>query len=522
MPRAEFGNCDNERLRSRFWVWSIAIASSLTSTGLVSLRPAPAWAQEETATKKSSAESSQSGKDSTAEPDAEKETAKKFDRTAFNAMLSKGQLKEAAEAIDGLLANDPTDINALSMSTMLARMMVSSNPPAAETRLSEAIERLLALESLTPAAASMLATSANYIVQFRATAPLEERLRVVDRILDRLHAKSGSEFASSIQFLATIKARLLIKEGQEAAAKAMLDEMAQAQLKQVDPADNASLLSLVAFASTYISVLSAEYPDASKEFSDEVEAIALKILDKEKPVVADFTPLYTLKAAEIRSLEYSNPTAADAVLSQLESRFEKLQEALGDSDDRELQMLVKNMKGLRSSLEPALKREKMIGTNAIEIEAEYFIGTEPTTMADLKGKVVLLDFWAVWCGPCIATFPHLIEWHEEFSEKGLVILGATRFYGYEWNDEKDKAARGQDVSEEAELAMLEKFRESYKLQHGFFVSPKLSTYSKDFGVTGIPQAVLIDKAGKIRMIRVGSGDSNAKAMHAKIAELLAE
>lgn len=147
---------------------------------------------------------------------------------------------------------------------------------------------------------------------------------------------------------------------------------------------------------------------------------------------------------------------------------------------------------------------------------------EPTTMADLKGKVVLIDFWAVWCGPCIATFPHLIEWHEEFSDRGLVILGATRFYDYDWDDEKGKAARSKDVSAEAELAMLEKFRESHKLHPGFFVAPKTSTYSKDFGVTGIPQAVLIDKQGKIRMIRVGSGDANAKALHTKIAELLAE
>ena len=68
--------------------------------------------------------------------------------------------------------------------------------------------------------------------------------------------------------------------------------------------------------------------------------------------------------------------------------------------------------------------------------------------------------------------------------------------------------------------MLERFRESHGLHHGFFVSGKGSDYSKQFKVSGIPQAVLIDKEGKIAMIKVGSGEANATALHEKIDELL--
>jgi hypothetical protein len=96
MSRSAFVNCDNERARSRFWVWSIAIASSLTSTGLVYIGPATAWAQEQAATENAQVQTSERSQESETERNGENELAKNFDRTAFNALVRKGQLKQAA------------------------------------------------------------------------------------------------------------------------------------------------------------------------------------------------------------------------------------------------------------------------------------------------------------------------------------------------------------------------------------------------------------------------------------------
>ena len=93
-----------------------------------------------------------------------------------------------------------------------------------------------------------------------------------------------------------------------------------------------------------------------------------------------------------------------------------------------------------------------------------------------------------------------------------VSLRSSQLSQYTYSD----PARG------IELEMLASFRKHYKLRHGFVLTPKGSDYNKKLAVSGIPQAVLLDKQGVIRMIKVGSGPKNAHDLEKAIEKLLAE
>ncbi len=254
-----------------------------------------------------------------------------------------------------------------------------------------------------------------------------------------------------------------------------------------------------------------------------IDELAAKL--KENPADNNTLQLYSQKAArEIYGLASDKPDEAQAKLDAVIAFLKERQEAVDDEGAKKSyeQMRERIVGTVERAIQRARDLAALVGKEAAPLDVETWANGEPLTSEDLKGKVVLLDFWAIWCGPCIATFPHLREWQEKYADKGLVIIGLTRFYQYVWDEAAGRATRGEgEVTPEQELEMLAKFAEHHELKHRFAIQ-KDSTLSEYYAVTGIPHVVLIDREGKIRLFRVGSGEKNANDIHAMIETLLAE
>jgi thiol-disulfide isomerase/thioredoxin len=149
---------------------------------------------------------------------------------------------------------------------------------------------------------------------------------------------------------------------------------------------------------------------------------------------------------------------------------------------------------------------------APEIDIIEWIEQEPTSLEALRGNVVLLDFWATWCGPCISAFPKLREWHRKYSDRGLVIVGVTQLWGQD-------NQRTMDAPQE--LAFLREFRNKYKLPYGFAIAPK-GEYESKYGINAYPTVVLLDRQGVVRYIGIGAGGEEISNLEGMIRKLVAE
>jgi thiol-disulfide isomerase/thioredoxin len=147
-----------------------------------------------------------------------------------------------------------------------------------------------------------------------------------------------------------------------------------------------------------------------------------------------------------------------------------------------------------------------------EIVATQWIDQVPVKLSELRGQVVLLDFWAPWCGPCRYTFPRLQQWHEAYKDKGLIILGMTNYFGQ---------ADGHRATPGEELVYLRSFKKKNRLPYGFAIADS-SVNDLNYGVFTIPMSFLIDRHGRMRYISMGASADEIAALGKMLEKVMAE
>ena len=213
------------------------------------------------------------------------------------------------------------------------------------------------------------------------------------------------------------------------------------------------------------------------------------------------------------------PAEADVFASDAIAILEKA----GEDDTGFERMFDFRIKNLESSKKRIASSRKFVGKSVPDFNAIGWVNGVPIEREELKGRVVLLDFTAVWCGPCIQQFPDLKMLHRKYSDEGLVIISVTNPYNYVWNEATESPTKSKkNVELEDELEMLKKFVARHELPFRLMVVERGSELGESLGVASIPHAVVVDQTGVVRLVGRGNTEANSAAIQSKIRELLSD
>lgn len=142
-----------------------------------------------------------------------------------------------------------------------------------------------------------------------------------------------------------------------------------------------------------------------------------------------------------------------------------------------------------------------VGSTAPPLEAVTLDGTKRRkTLADYKGKVVLVNVWATWCEPCRVEMPSIERLHREFGPQGLEVVAVSI---------DDAGTEGRVVDFVKELGL------TFEVLHD-----PVKAITREYQITGYPETFVIARDGTIRKKVIGPDDWSSEANRALVRELL--
>jgi thiol-disulfide isomerase/thioredoxin len=206
------------------------------------------------------------------------------------------------------------------------------------------------------------------------------------------------------------------------------------------------------------------YKDKNKKVMDSLDEVDFEILAAKRRIVADFVKAYpaSMRAAMAITENFSY-YAED---SDVEPLYNALDEGIKNSPKGKE---IKKMVDVYSAV--------AIGKKAPDI-MQFTADSRQLSLSSLKGKYVLIDFWASWCGPCRRENPNIVKAYNQFKDKGFTIFGVS----YDTKKDRWLKAIADDHLDWYQVSTLEGWG---------------NPTSEMYGIKAIPSNVLIDKEGVI-------------------------
>lgn len=156
----------------------------------------------------------------------------------------------------------------------------------------------------------------------------------------------------------------------------------------------------------------------------------------------------------------------------------------------------RELENTRNYLDGPYAKNRLIGYPAPALDFIWLSEGKETSLKDLKGKVVLLDFWGTKCAPCIGTFPEMRKLKEYYKGYPVEILGIVSLQGYHVDVKNNKTIR-TDGKPELEMELMKTFMKDMGMTWRVAFT-KQPVFNTDYGVGSIPHLVLIDPEGNVR------------------------
>lgn len=198
-----------------------------------------------------------------------------------------------------------------------------------------------------------------------------------------------------------------------------------------------------------------------------------------------------------------------AAVAKERMQLDKAKEYLGKAIDMETDPHTK------LSFQAELASLDFIGKPAPAISPDTWINSSPLDLEKLKGKVVVIDFWATWCKPCRMIMPILTEAYTDYKDRDLVVIGLTKLYS-SYSDEL--GSRGE-VSKTEEIALIKEFVTRNRLNYPTAICHEGIEFEK-YKISAIPTMAFINKEGNVAHIEMGAG--SPQEIKNRIEKLLEE
>ena len=224
--------------------------------------------------------------------------------------------------------------------------------------------------------------------------------------------------------------------------------------------------------------LTAKQLDAADGYARQTHEMALAML-KSRPLDQEPRLPIALGAAieVLGQLEVARGARTEAVVYlQNELRAYK-----GTSIEKRIQKNI-NLASLEGQAAPALDLTEVLGA-------------KPPSLAALKGKVVLMFFWAHWCSDCKQQGPIVAELLRKYRDAGLAVVAPTQRFGY--------VAGGKDAPPDEEMRYIDQVRQQFYPELAGQPIPVSVANHLRYGVSSTPTLVLLDRAGIVRLYNPG-------------------